>query len=72
MPKTAYAGQPSRRIYSRDQLLDLMHHDMRDETDRVVHSHIGNLRRTLDNLAPDQPLIHAVYGAGYRFEMIKG
>lgn len=38
------------RIYARDQLLDLMHSDLRDVTDRVVDSHIRNLRRKLDDL----------------------
>lgn len=57
------------RIYSRDQLLDLMHSDLRDVTDRVVDSHIRNLRRKLDDLVPGGPYIHAVYGAGYRFEL---
>lgn len=57
------------RIYSRGQLLDLMHDDLRDVTDRVVDSHIRNLRRKLEDMAPGQTFIHSVYGAGYRFEM---
>jgi len=56
-------------IYSRDQLLDLMHDQLRDVTDRVVDSHVRNLRRKLDDMAPGQSFIHAVYGAGYRFEV---
>lgn len=56
------------RVYSRDQLLDLMHDDLRDVTDRVVDSHIRNLRRKLDDLLPGASYIHSVYGAGYRFE----
>lgn len=60
------------RIYSRDQLLDLMHGDLRDVTDRVVDSHIRNLRRKLEDMAPGQSYIHAVYGAGYRFEIAEG
>jgi two-component system response regulator BaeR len=57
------------RVYSRDQLLDLMHDDLRDVTDRVVDSHIRNLRRKLDDLVPGGPYVHSVYGAGYRFEV---
>jgi two-component system, OmpR family, response regulator BaeR len=56
------------RVYSRDQLLDLMHDELRDVTDRVVDSHIRNLRRKLDDIVPGGPYIHSVYGAGYRFE----
>ena len=57
------------RVYSRDRLLDLMHDDLRDVTDRVVDSHIRNLRRKLDDLVPGGPYVHSVYGAGYRFEL---
>jgi two-component system response regulator BaeR len=57
------------RVYSRDQLLDLMHDDLRDVTDRVVDSHIRNLRRKLDDLVSGGPYVHSVYGAGYRFEV---
>lgn len=67
----AMLAQPG-RIYSRDRLLDLMHDDLRDVTDRVVDSHIRNLRRKLEDIAPGQSFIHSVYGAGYRFEMVEG
>ena len=58
------------RVYSRDQLLDLIHDDLRDVTDRVVDSHVRNLRRKLEDIAPGQSFIHSVYGAGYRFEIV--
>ncbi|MCP1375346.1 response regulator [Dyella lutea] len=67
----AMLSQPG-RIYSRDQLLDLMHDDLRDVTDRVVDSHVRNLRRKLEDIAPGQAFIHSVYGAGYRFEVGEG
>lgn len=56
------------RVYSRDQLLDAMHEDLRDINDRAVDSHIRNLRRKLEDYAPGAQWIHSVYGAGYRFE----
>lgn len=56
------------RVYSRDQLLDAMHEDLRDINDRAVDSHIRNLRRKLEDCAPGAQWIHSVYGAGYRFE----
>lgn len=64
----AMLSQPG-RIYSRNQLLDLIHDDLRDVTDRVVDSHVRNLRRKLEDIAPGQSFIHSVYGAGYRFEV---
>ena len=67
----AMLAQPG-RIFSRDRLLDLMHDDLRDVTDRVVDSHVRNLRRKLEDIAPGQSFIHSVYGAGYRFEVVEG
>jgi two-component system response regulator BaeR len=37
-------------------------------TDRTVDSHIKNLRRKLEQIAPEEPLIRSIYGVGYRFE----
>ncbi|GAB5390325.1 MAG: hypothetical protein Alpg2KO_32930 [Alphaproteobacteria bacterium] len=37
--------------------------------DRVIDSHVKNLRRKIGQYLPDQTVIHSVYGVGYRFEM---
>lgn len=56
------------RIFSREQLMDLMYRDERIVSDRTVDSHIKKLRRKLQEHLPDQELIHSVYGLGYRFD----
>lgn len=56
------------RIYSRDQLMDLIYSDRRVVSDRTIDSHIKKLRKKLTDIAPDLELIHSVYGAGYRYE----
>ena len=56
------------RVYSRDQLLDALHEDFRDVSDRAVDSHIKNLRRKIDAAAPGLQCIGTVYGVGYRYE----
>lgn len=56
------------RVYSRDQLLDALHEDFRDVSDRAVDSHIKNLRRKIDAVAPGLQCIGTVYGVGYRYE----
>ncbi|MEW5823596.1 MAG: response regulator [Pseudomonadota bacterium] len=61
------SAQPG-RVFSRDQLLDRLYDDHRVVTDRTVDSHIKNLRRKLQSLAPQREFIHSVYGVGYRFE----
>jgi two-component system response regulator BaeR len=59
------------RVLGRAQLLDTVHADFRDVSDRAVDSHIKNLRRKIDAV---HPTLHAsgagivsVYGVGYRF-----
>lgn len=56
------------RVYSRDQLMDHLYHDHRVVTDRTVDSHVKNLRRKLEQVAPGQELIHSIYGVGYKLE----
>lgn len=56
------------RVYSRDQLLDALHDDFRDISDRAVDSHIKNVRRKIDAIVPGLQCIGTVYGVGYRYE----
>jgi two-component system response regulator BaeR len=57
------------RVFERAQLLDQIHEEFRDVSDRVVDSHVKNLRRKLAALDPPQECISAVYGVGYRLEL---
>ena len=57
------------RVYSRQHLLDLLHEDQRDTSDRAVDSHIKNIRRKIDQRLPEVDCVQSVYGVGYRFEM---
>jgi two-component system response regulator BaeR len=61
------ASRPG-RVYSRAQLIDLVHDMDHEVYDRVIDTHIKNLRRKLSAALPGEELIHAVYGVGYRFE----
>jgi two-component system response regulator BaeR len=58
-------AQPG-RVFSRDQLMNEMYSDYRVVSDRVVDTHIKNLRRKLLAVAPLLDLIESVYGVGYR------
>jgi len=60
-------SQPG-RVFSRDQLLDSIHEDFRDVSDRAIDSHIKNIRRKIDAAGPGLDCIQSVYGVGYRFE----
>lgn len=55
-------------IFSRSVLMDMIYQDQRIVSDRTIDSHIKKLRKKLEELAPEQELIHSVYGAGYRYE----
>lgn len=56
------------RIYSRSQLMDRIYSDQRIVSDRTIDSHIKKLRKKIAAVAPDEELIHSIYGVGYKFE----
>ena len=61
-------NQPG-RVFSRAQLLESAHADLRDVSDRAVDTHVKNLRRKLQAVrAADDDCIASVYGVGYRFD----
>ena len=55
-------------VFSRNALLESVHEDFRDTTDRAIDSHIKNLRRKIGKLRPQGSAIVSVYGMGYRFD----
>ena len=60
-------------VYSRAQLLDHINPDSYDVADRVIDSHIKNLRRKLIEATEgdtQHEYIQAVYGVGYRFDYV--
>jgi two-component system response regulator BaeR len=57
------------RVFTRDRLLECLHGDGRALTDRTVDSHIKNIRRKLEQIAPGRELIVSVYGAGYKVDI---
>ena len=61
-------NEPS-RLFSRTQLMDCIYQDQRIVSDRTVDSHIKKLRKKLSTLLPEYELIHAMYGAGYCYEV---
>lgn len=59
-------GSPG-RVFSRSELLDILHDDGETVIDRVVDVHIGKLRQKIET-SPSQPeFIHTVRGFGYAF-----
>jgi two-component system response regulator BaeR len=57
------------RVFSREQLLSSVHDSQRDISDRVIDTHIKNLRKKVQAVDPDSDCIASVYGVGYRFDI---
>jgi len=57
------------RVYSRDQLLASVHDSQRDISDRVIDTHIKNLRKKIQSVDSTSDCIASVYGVGYRFDI---
>ncbi|MDY0978151.1 response regulator [Massilia sp. CFBP9012] len=64
----ALARRPG-QVLSRAQLLDAARADHLDATDRAIDSHVKNLRRKIDNIAPGLEPIRSIYGLGYRCDL---
>jgi two-component system response regulator BaeR len=56
------------RIYTREQLMDLMYRDQRVVSDRTVDSHVKKIRKKISAVLPDREIVHSVYGVGYKYE----
>ncbi|MCF6441222.1 response regulator [Pseudoalteromonas luteoviolacea] len=55
------------RVFSRQQILDHIQPDNFDISDRVIDSHIKNIRKKIKNIEISPKIVESVYGAGYRF-----
>ncbi|WP_092344639.1 response regulator [Desulfuromusa kysingii] len=56
------------RVFSRNQVMDLLYSDQRIVCDRTIDSHIKKLRKKIAIAAPELELIHSIYGIGYKYE----
>ena len=56
------------QVFARARLLDTVHEDLRDVSDRAIDSHIKNMRRKLEQAGTGEAGISSVYGLGYRFD----
>ena len=57
------------KVYSRSQLIDQLYDDHRIVNDRTVDTHVKNLRKKLEYVAPNKNIIRSVYGVGYKLDM---
>lgn len=64
----ALARRPG-QVLSRAQLLDAARADNLDANDRAIDSHVKNLRRKIEAVAPGLEPIRSIYGLGYRCDL---
>lgn len=55
-------------VFTRARLLDTVHAEFNEATDRAIDSHIKNIRRKIAKVRPAGSAIVSVYGLGYRFD----
>lgn len=56
-----------KQLFSREQLLESVKENELDVLDRIIDSHIKNLRQKIEDDTKKPTLILTVYGVGYRF-----
>lgn len=57
-----------KKIFTRDEIIELVLGDKSDSFDRVIDSHIKNLRSKIEENTRKPKFIITVYGVGYKFE----
>lgn len=55
------------RIYSRDQIINLVSNNSENVYDRTVDAHIKNIRKKIKKIDKKRKYIYTVYGKGYKF-----
>jgi two-component system response regulator BaeR len=56
------------RVFSRNQLMDLLYLDHRVVSDRTVDSHVKNVRRKIVDAGGEEDWLRSIYGVGYKIE----
>ncbi|MEL0657720.1 response regulator [Psychromonas arctica] len=60
----------SGRVFSREEILVYAYSDTFDISDRNIDTHIKNIRKKINNIAPEVDPINSVYGIGYKFNKL--
>lgn len=57
------------RVFTRRELIEASQGEFFEGYERTVDSHIGNIRKKVQQRAGDWSIIETVYGVGYRFQI---
>lgn len=58
------------RVFSRSQLLSMLHDTQPNSSDRAIDTHVKNIRKKIETIDPGCEYIASVYGIGYRFDVL--
>lgn len=56
-----------KKIFTREELLELVTDDYHEKIDRIIDAHIKNLRQKIEKDTKRPEIIQTVYGVGYKF-----
>lgn len=56
-----------KKIFTREELLELVTDDYYEKFDRIIDAHIKNLRQKIEEDTKKPKIIQTVYGVGYKF-----
>ena len=57
-----------KKIFTREELLELVMEDHYEKLDRIIDAHIKNLRQKIEEDTRRPKIILTVYGVGYKLE----
>lgn len=57
------------RVFSRDQIVQLLYDSQKEINDRSIDTHIKNIRKKIQFVDINNDCIVSVYGVGYRFDL---
>jgi two-component system response regulator BaeR len=60
-------SQPG-RVFSRQQIMEMIYSDDRFVSDRTIDSHVKKLRKKIESVDSSAKYIHSIYGVGYKFD----
>lgn len=65
--------QRSGKVVERKAIMEQCFEDKATEMyDRTIDNHIKNIRKKIAAIAPNQEVIHSIYGVGYKYERLGG
>ncbi len=63
----SYMAKRPKKVFTRDELMEIIFGDEADSFDRAIDTHIKNLRKKVEDDSKNPEYIRTVHGVGYKF-----